>query len=208
MQFHELQLGCFTKLVSIQNNRNYVSTLSETRCLFRLFRFNNKTTCFGVLTKPKQKKRKPVKIFKIQTKNCQKKSRKIKKEATLCPIWKDFLPWRPLFYSFFFYLFRNWSVCFDSFGCFHTDSKINRRITFLVSRNIAKINRNRLSFGLFRFENWKFVCLFHGHPSFYVTFLLFYRFVSKQIYSFQYFWLFRNGLKILKQIETNHNANF
>jgi hypothetical protein len=50
-------------------------TLSETRCLFRLFRFNIKTTCSGVSIKLKQKKmnrnkpnkRKPVKIFKIHT---------------------------------------------------------------------------------------------------------------------------------------------
>jgi hypothetical protein len=34
-----------------------VSTLSETRRLFRLFRFNIETACFGVSTEPKQRKR-------------------------------------------------------------------------------------------------------------------------------------------------------
>jgi hypothetical protein len=52
-----------------------VSTPSETRSLFQLFCFNIKTTSFGVSNEPKQKKtnrnkpnkRKPEKIFKIQT---------------------------------------------------------------------------------------------------------------------------------------------
>jgi hypothetical protein len=38
-------------------------------------------------------------------------------------------------------------------------TETNRKILFLVSRNKPKINRNRLSFGLFRFEpKKKFVC--------------------------------------------------
>jgi hypothetical protein len=55
------------------------------------------------------------------------------------------------FILFFFGLFRNRSVCF---GCFDIDPKIetNRKINLLVSRNKPKNNRNRLSFGLFRFE--------------------------------------------------------
>jgi hypothetical protein len=36
----------------------------------------------------------------------------------------------------------------------------------------------------------------------------FFRLVSKQIYSFQLFRLFRNGLKIPKQTETNRNKSF
>jgi hypothetical protein len=35
----------------------------------------------------------------------------------------------------------------------------------LVSRNKPKMNRNRLSFGLFRFEPKTIFCLFRGHPS-------------------------------------------
>ncbi len=55
----------------------------------------------------------------------------------------------------YFGLFRENSVCF---GCFDTGPKHRnkpkqtRKKSFLVSRNKPKNNRNRLSFGLFRFE--------------------------------------------------------
>jgi hypothetical protein len=65
----------------------------------------------------------------------------------------------------FFGLFRNRSVCF---GCFDMDpnhrkepkrTETNRKNDLLVSRNKPKNNRNRSSFGLFRFEpKKKFVC--------------------------------------------------
>jgi hypothetical protein len=62
----------------------------------------------------------------------------------------------------YFGLFRNSSV---SFGCFDMDSKHRNepkqteKINWLVSRNKPKINRNRFSFGLFRFEpKIYFVC--------------------------------------------------
>jgi hypothetical protein len=63
-----------------------VSTLSDTRCMFRLFRFNIEATCFGVSIKPKQTEKKEA------CKN-PKKLWKLKNEATLCPKWKDFFPW-------------------------------------------------------------------------------------------------------------------
>jgi hypothetical protein len=49
---------------------------------------------------------------------------------------------------FFCCFFRFVSVFF---GCFETGEK-NRNKNLLVSRNKPKINRNRFSFGLFRFE--------------------------------------------------------
>jgi hypothetical protein len=49
--------------------------------------------------------------------------------------------------------------------------------------------------------------LFRGHPSFYGAFPVFFRFLSKQIYLFRLFRLFRNGLKIPKRTETNRNKN-
>jgi hypothetical protein len=55
------------------------------------------------------------------------------------------------FYFYFFGLFRNICVCFS---CFETDPKHQNKPKklLLVSRNKPKINQNRLSFGLFRFE--------------------------------------------------------
>jgi hypothetical protein len=55
-----------------------------------------------------------------------------------------------LYFFVFFGLFRNRCVCF---GCFETDPNVetNRKNVLLVLRNKPKINRNRLSFGLFRF---------------------------------------------------------
>jgi hypothetical protein len=79
------------------------------------------------------------------------------------------------------------------------NTETNRKIYFLFSQNKPKINQNRLSFGLFRFEPTNF-CLFRGHPSFYVAFLffsvcfktdLFVSVVSKRV-------------KIPKQTETNN----
>jgi hypothetical protein len=59
----------------------------------------------------------------------------------------------------FIFDFVSRSVCF---GCFVMDPKrteTNRKNNLLVSRNKPKINRNRLSFGLFRFEPKNcFVC--------------------------------------------------
>jgi hypothetical protein len=59
----------------------------------------------------------------------------------------------------YFGLFRNRSVCF---GCFETYPKHRNKPknTFLVSRNKPKINRNRLCFGLFRFEPKNFFVCF------------------------------------------------
>jgi hypothetical protein len=56
-----------------------------------------------------------------------------------------------------FRLFRNGSET-------PKQTETNRKNVLLVSRNKPKINRNSLSFGLFRFEPKIFVCLFRGHP--------------------------------------------
>jgi hypothetical protein len=64
-----------------------------------------------------------------------------------------------LVFTLVFVFFRNKSVCF---GCFETDPKqteTKQKNNFLVSRNKPKMNRNRLCFGLFRFEpKKKFDC--------------------------------------------------
>ncbi len=63
------------------------------------------------------------------------------------------------------------SVCFSGFdnGPKHRNkpkqTETNRKKCFLVSRNKPKNNRNRLSFGLFRFEPKK-IRLFQGHRKF------------------------------------------
>jgi hypothetical protein len=60
-----------------------VLTLSKTRFLFRLFRFHNESTCFGVLIKSKQKK---------TNRNKQKKTNRINRKQNLqCCSSKDHL---------------------------------------------------------------------------------------------------------------------
>jgi hypothetical protein len=58
-----LRVGCPLKLVSIRNNRNWkpklVSALSETKRLFRLFRFYTETESFDVSIEPKQTEDQP-----------------------------------------------------------------------------------------------------------------------------------------------------
>jgi hypothetical protein len=58
-----LGVGCPSKLVSIRNNRNkepkLVSALSETKRLFRLFRFYTETESFGVSIELKQTDEQP-----------------------------------------------------------------------------------------------------------------------------------------------------
>jgi hypothetical protein len=159
-----------------------VLTLSETRCLFRLVRFNIKTTCFGVSIKPKQektnrnkpKKRKPKKIFKILNKIAEELQKKLKMNFKKCCVHYEgnFSPEDPSFIRFF-------PICFKTDQFVSVFSVVSRWIQnrtekfFLVLRNKPKINQNRLSFGLFWFEP-KFFCLFRGHPSFYVAFLGFF----------------------------------
>jgi hypothetical protein len=70
-----------------------------------------------------------------------------------------------LFTQFFLYLFRFVSKQFCLFRLFRYGSETpkrtetNRKNNLLVSRNKPKMNRNRLSFGLFRFEPKNiFVC--------------------------------------------------
>jgi hypothetical protein len=57
------RVGCPPKLVSIRNNRNWnqklVSALSETKCLFRLFRFYTETESFDVWIELKQTEDQP-----------------------------------------------------------------------------------------------------------------------------------------------------
>ncbi len=55
-----------------------------------------------------------------------------------------------VFWRFFWFVSKN-SVCF---GCFDTGPKHRNKLKkkFLVSRNKPKINRNRLSFSLFRYK--------------------------------------------------------
>jgi hypothetical protein len=60
----ELQLGCPSKQVSIRNNQKklepkLVSTLSETKRLFLLFRFFTETKIFDVSIEPKQTEDQP-----------------------------------------------------------------------------------------------------------------------------------------------------
>jgi hypothetical protein len=89
----------------------------------------------------------------------------------------------------FFDLFRNWSGCFGSFGCFDMDSKHrNEAKIFFVSRKNRKSTKT----------DWVSVC-FGSNRNFFVCFVEtqvfmllfhFFWFVSKQIYFFR---LFRNG---------------
>ncbi len=98
-----------------------VSELSETRRLFRLFRFKIETGSFSVLKQPKQSKdnRNSSKLVKIST--------------FLIPYTIS---------SVFFRLFR-----YRSETSKQTEKKV---LGFAKSK--PKNNRNRLSFGLFRFE--------------------------------------------------------
>ncbi len=105
-----------------------ISTLSKTRRLFRLFRFNIETGRFGVSKQPKQTKDKP------------------KQQQTFYNIHL----FSSLYHQFcFFRLFRYRSET-------SKQTKTNRnkpKKIFLVSRKSKPKNRrNRLSFGLFRFE--------------------------------------------------------
>jgi hypothetical protein len=52
-------VGCPSKQVSIRNNRKLVSALSETKCLFRLFRLYTETESFQVSIEPKQTEDQP-----------------------------------------------------------------------------------------------------------------------------------------------------
>jgi hypothetical protein len=59
--FPESRVSCETSFDSKQPKLEpkLVSILSETRCLFRLFRFYIETACFGVSIQPKQNKKQP-----------------------------------------------------------------------------------------------------------------------------------------------------
>jgi hypothetical protein len=74
------------------------------------------------------------------------------------------------FFCFRFFWFVSKQICL--FLLFRNGSETpkqtetNRKNNLLVSRNKPKMNRNRLCFGLFRFEPKKKIWLFRGHPNF------------------------------------------
>ncbi len=80
-----------------------VSALSETKCLFRLFRFNTETESFDVSIEPKQTEDQP---------------KQFDREHILL-FFTENVGFFRIFFCFFRY-FRLFSVCFEtvSFGCF------------------------------------------------------------------------------------------
>jgi hypothetical protein len=105
-----------------------------------------------------------------------------------------FLPWRPLFYSFF-------SICFETNLFVSVLSVVSIRIQKRTEkfvfwfRETNQIQPKQIEFRFVSVRTENLFCFFRGHPSFYVAFL-FFRFVSKRIYLIR---LFRNWLKIPKQ---------
>jgi hypothetical protein len=179
-----------------------VSALSETRCLFRLFRFNIETGSFGVSNNWNKQKtnRNSSKFVQISnflilhtissvcfgcfdtgpkhrnkpkqtTKNFFLVSRKSKPKINRNRSSFGLLRFEPrkkinsfedplienVFWRFFWFvsLFRLFLYRSET----PKQTEINRKKCFLVSRNKPKNSRNRLSFGLFRFEpKKKFDC--------------------------------------------------
>ncbi len=97
-----------------------VSVLSETKCLFQLFRFYTKTESFGVSIEPKQTEEQP---------------KQFDREHILAFLSKKF---------------RVVSACFETvcFGCLA--SILKQRVSmFLLNRNKQKTNRNSLKESIF-----------------------------------------------------------
>ncbi len=114
-----------------------VSALSETKRLFRFFRFYTEIENFECSIEPKQTEDPP---------------RQFKREY----IWVFCRIFRVV--SICFSLLRNRSVGFSYFDIVR-NTETNRNFWFLVSRNKPKQTRNRSCFGLFRFEpKFIFVC--------------------------------------------------
>ena len=118
-----------------------VSALSETKRLFRLFRFYTETESFDVSIEPKQTED-PPKQFKREY------------------IWKFFQKFRVV--SVCFGLLRNRSVCF---GCFDIGSKHRNKPNFFLFGFTKQTETNAkqilFRFVLVRTENY--FCLFRGH---------------------------------------------
>jgi hypothetical protein len=120
-----------------------VSALSETKRLFRLFRFYTETESFDVSIEPKQTED-PPKQFKREY------------------IWVFFRKFRVV--SVCFGLLRNSSVCF---GCFDIGSKHRNKPKFLVFGFTKQTETNAKQI-LFRFVSVRteiYFCLFRGHPN-------------------------------------------
>ncbi len=104
-----------------------VSALSETKRLFRLFRFYIETEIFDVSIEPKQTKDQP---------------KQFDREHILVFIWKFRVVSKQI-----------WFVSIVSIYVRNTETNRNKpKFLFFVSRNKPKHNRNRSCFGMFRFQ--------------------------------------------------------
>ncbi len=136
-----------------------VSVLSETRRLFRLFRFNIETGSFSVLKQPKQTEDQP-------------------KQQQICQNINLFNSPHHKFCLFRLFRYRSETS---------KQTETNWKKIFLVSRKSKPKNkRNRLSFGLFWFEPRKKINSFEDSLIEYV-FWRFYRFVLTKFCLFRLF---------------------
>ncbi len=114
-----------------------VSALSETKCLFRLFRFYTETESFNVSIEPKQAGVEP---------------KQFDREHILIFFYKKFriFPVFFVFFPFFRFFCRFFSVCFETvcFGCLASIPK-QRVSIFWLNRNKQKTHPNCLKESIF-----------------------------------------------------------
>jgi hypothetical protein len=150
-----------------RNNRNKQKTNRNSRKFVKMSTFSIPHTissvCFGCFDTGPKHQNKPKKYFWVSHKNPKNNRNRLSfglfqfKRRKKINCVED-----PLIENVFWRFFRFVAVCFDkvlfvSIPIRNTET--NRKKCFLVSRNKPKNNRNRLSFGLFRFEpNKKFDC--------------------------------------------------
>jgi hypothetical protein len=115
-----------------------------------------------------------------------------------------------VFFSFFRFFSKLiclfWFFRLFRYG-FETPERTEPKIFFGFAKQTENQPKKIISFALFRLEPTIFLFCFMNTLVFMLLFS-FFRFVSKQIYLFRLFRLFRNGLKMPKRTETKRNKMF